>query len=114
MKVSSINNDEAIRRIKEVVRDVFDEVGIGVERIILFGSRARGDYDEGSDFDFLVVVNRDITRDEKMRLTHLINMGLARYYIPCDVLIKSRREVEDYRDFFGTATYEALREGVEI
>lgn len=31
-----------------------------VERIILFGSRARGDADVDSDYDFLIVMNTDV------------------------------------------------------
>ncbi len=40
-----------------------EKAGWQVCRIILFGSRARGDYKENSDYDFLVAINRDITRD---------------------------------------------------
>jgi len=36
-----------------------------VGKIILFGSRARGDYKEDSDWDFLIIVNEELNRKEK-------------------------------------------------
>jgi predicted nucleotidyltransferase len=32
-------------KIKKIINQVFEEKGIKVERIILFGSRARGEYE---------------------------------------------------------------------
>ena len=46
--------------IRRVVLEEAGRLGIGVERIILFGSRARGDYREGSDYDILNVVRRGV------------------------------------------------------
>ena len=101
-------------KIKEKVHEVFREANVGVNRIILFGSRARGDWKRGSDWDLLIVVDKELTRSEKMELSHLIRKELAEEYIACDVIIKSEKEIEYYKDFFGTVTYEALKEGIEI
>ena len=101
-------------KIKEKVYKIFREADVGVNRIILFGSRAREDWERGSDWDILIVVNRELARNEKMALSHLIRKELAEEYIPCDVIIKSEKEIEYYKDFFGTVTYEALKEGIEI
>ncbi|RKX63617.1 MAG: nucleotidyltransferase domain-containing protein [Thermodesulfobacteriota bacterium] len=101
-------------KIKEKVYKIFREANVGINRIILFGSRARGDWERGSDWDILIVVNKELTRNEKMTLSHLIRKELAEEYIPCDVIIKSEKEIEYYKNFFGTVTYEALKEGIEI
>jgi uncharacterized protein len=50
--------------IKQEIKDKIDffsnsirqRLGDNIRRIVLYGSRARGDYWEGSDYDFLVVV----------------------------------------------------------
>ena len=39
-------------------RRVREKLGSHLSKIMLFGSRARGDYREGSDFDFLVVLDQ--------------------------------------------------------
>jgi len=38
-------------KINKIINQVFEEKGIKVEKIILFGSRARGDFKENSDWD---------------------------------------------------------------
>jgi len=101
-------------KIKEKVYKIFREADVGVNRIILFGSRARGDWERDSDWDLLIVVDRELARNEKMKLSHLLRKELAEEHIPCDVVIKSEKEIEYYKDFFGTVTYEALKEGIEI
>jgi predicted nucleotidyltransferase len=45
-------------KIKNIINQVFEEKGIRVERIILFGSRARGDFKENSDWDLLIIVEK--------------------------------------------------------
>ena len=40
---------EVLRRIKEVISEVAIRHGIDVDKVILFGSRARGDFRENSD-----------------------------------------------------------------
>lgn len=44
--------------IEKVVRQLTETLPI--ERIILFGSRARGDADIDSDYDFLVIMDSDV------------------------------------------------------
>ena len=39
-----------------------------VKEVILFGSHARGDFTEGSDYDFLIVVDKKRMADENMLL----------------------------------------------
>lgn len=41
-----------------------EKLGNNIKQIILYGSRARGDYHEGSDFDFIVIVEH---KDKKVR-----------------------------------------------
>jgi predicted nucleotidyltransferase len=47
---SSHNN---IKIAKDIITSEFEKAGYKVINIILFGSRARGDYEKGSDYDFL-------------------------------------------------------------
>lgn len=79
-----------------------------VERIILFGSRARGDARGDSDVDLLVIEPEVEDRAAEMvRLRRL----LRPLRIPVDVLVYSHDEVERWRDQPGWAGYWALREG---
>ena len=81
------------------------------EKIILFGSRARGDADADSDLDLLVILPRLQNRaDDYVRL----RMALAPLRAPIDLLVYSSDEIAQHGHIWGTALYEALREGVVL
>ncbi len=50
---NSEKNQEAITQIKKLTEPVFKEYG--VEKAYVFGSYARGDYNENSDIDIIIV-----------------------------------------------------------
>jgi predicted nucleotidyltransferase len=78
------------------------------QRIILFGSQARGDADAGSDID-LLVVEAEVTdrRAEMVRLRRLLRELPAAF----DVLVYTQEEVERWGKEPGSAVYWALKEG---
>ncbi len=99
----SLSNDA---RLLEVVRRI--AAGFDPERIILFGSRARGDTDPESDTDLLVVVraagNRRQLAAAMDRATG--DVGLAR-----DIVVVTPEELARDCDIVGTIAWPALREG---
>jgi predicted nucleotidyltransferase len=76
--------------------------------VIVFGSCARGDADEDSDLDVLVVEPEVTSRlDEMVRLRDVLRpLG-----IPADVLVVSKKTFEDWADTPNTIVYEAAQEG---
>jgi len=78
------------------------------ERIILFGSYARGDFDRGSDLDLLVILANVANRfDEMVRLQSVLR-GLR---MPIDIVVYSANQVEERQHLRGTMLYHALTEG---
>ena len=57
---------------QEFANTVRKKLKYHVKEIILFGSHARGDFTEGSDYDFLIVVDKRRKTDEKI----LLNIGV--------------------------------------
>jgi len=43
---------------------------LGVEKVLIYGSRARGDYENGSDID--LAIYGDVTLDDRLRLSRQI------------------------------------------
>ncbi len=78
------------------------------QRIILFGSYARGDAKEDSDLDFLVVESR--IPDQRMEMVRLRRV-LRPLRIPVDVIVATEDQVEEWGALPGTALYHALKEG---
>jgi predicted nucleotidyltransferase len=99
-------------KIKEIINKVFEEKGIKVEKIILFGSRARGDFREDSDCDLLIIVEEKLSRDKRVEISHLIRRKLADEFIPSDVIIRSREEVEERQKVIGSVIKSAMEEGI--
>jgi len=92
----------------EVISCLVD--GFDPLRIILFGSRARGDSDDNSDFDLLVVLP-EVTDKHATAVAMLVALGhLA---VPVDVIPTDAAEVAAHRGSTaaGAALDAALREG---
>ena len=113
MKVNK--KDEEIRNIiKETIKKVLKQYNIKLSKIILFGSRARGDHKEDSDWDCFVIVDDELDRDKKRKIIARIRMEFARLKIPNDIIIQSSATFEKCKTDVGYLTYYVLKEGVEI
>jgi predicted nucleotidyltransferase len=94
--------DEIVRRIVEVAHP---------DRIILFGSAARGEMGPDSDIDLLVVKSGVPHRG---RLAQAIYPALFGIPVGVDVIVVTPEDVERHRDKLGTIIGPAIREGREI
>lgn len=77
-------------------------------KIILFGSYARGDADAGSDLDLIVVESE--VRDRGMEMLKLYRT-VGYIGVGVDLLVYSEKEMERRGQVPGTVIYHALREG---
>jgi len=100
--------------IRDVILRVSRELGLEVNDIILFGSRARGDFRADSDWDVLVVLSRPLERKKELEAYKRIHRELLLKGIKVDVLFISKDELEKVKDDTGFLYYYALREGVKI
>lgn len=96
---------EIERTVQEMVRRIVER--FDPERIILFGSQARGDAGPDSDIDLLVVMETDSRRRSAVD----IRMALDDIVIPKDIMVVPPDEFERHRDIVGTLAYPAVREG---
>ncbi|MDP1830510.1 MAG: nucleotidyltransferase domain-containing protein [Geothrix sp.] len=79
-----------------------------VQRVILFGSYARGTAREDSDLDFLVIeTGLKSRRAEMVRL----RASLRPLGVPVDVMVADAEQFETWKDQPGTALFEAARHG---
>ena len=90
---------EVIRRIVKTAQP---------ERIILFGSAARGEMGSGSDLDLLVIARPGTHR---RRLAQEIYVALIGVSFPVDVVVATQEDVERYGKSVGLVLEPALREG---
>lgn len=97
---------------KNIIKEALE--GIEYEKIILFGSRARGDNREDSDFDLMVVVPNGLTREKKMNISSVVVKRLAQPGLDCDVLVKSFEQIDYLKDKIGSVVKFIVKEGVVL
>jgi predicted nucleotidyltransferase len=78
------------------------------DRVILFGSWARGDANSNSDADLLVVMP---VRGSKRRKMLEISAAVHDIRIAADIVVVTPEEFREYADIVGTIVYPAVREG---
>jgi predicted nucleotidyltransferase len=106
--------NEKLNEIKRIIIEELEKENIKVHKIILFGSRARGDFKEDSDWDILVVVDRKLSFCKKWDIIDRIKLKLARNKIPNDIILKSHLELFENKNNIGSVVYYAIKEGKEI
>ncbi len=85
-----------------------------IEKIIIFGSRARGDAREDSDTDICVIM-RDSTEQEYERVnTSNIYWSFAENELTVDLIIKSSYIYNRYKDVIGSFENDIRDDGVVI
>jgi predicted nucleotidyltransferase len=96
---------EVEEKIQEMVRRIVE--GFDPERIILFGSWARGDAGPDSDVDLLVVMETESKHEAAVQILVTLDvMG-----IPKDVIVVTPEEFERRKEIVGSIAYPAHHEG---
>ncbi|MEK7398466.1 MAG: nucleotidyltransferase domain-containing protein [Candidatus Poribacteria bacterium] len=95
--------------LKEIIKRVVDVAN--PERIIMFGSAARGEASTNSDIDLLVI--KDGEYDQSL-LAGDIYMNLHGIKQAVDVVLVTSEQVERYRNTHCLVIAPALKEGKEI
>ena len=97
-------------RLRRMVDTIVSEVD--PVRIVLFGSQARGDADDTSDVDLLIVVDEPFRngRERVDTMTRLWRV-LSDIRGPKDLLVYSLEEIEKWREAPNHVIARALREG---
>ncbi|MCD6408523.1 nucleotidyltransferase domain-containing protein [bacterium] len=99
---------------KKVIVEEIEKRGLKVKKIFLFGSRAKGQFKKESDWDFYVIIDREIDFISKTKILTQIKRRLAKYKIPNDIIIQSAPVVAERKNDVGYLTYYVLKEGIEI
>lgn len=92
--------------LNEVVRRLVE--GFAPQRILLFGSQARGSGDQRSDVDLLVICD---SIDDWAQLTLAMDRSLRGMRLARDIIVMTLEEFERLREIPGTVARPAWLEG---
>lgn len=105
---------ETLSAAKGIIAEEFQKSGVNALQILLFGSRARGDFDNCSDWDFFITADKDLTFDERREIAGRIRWRLARAGLASDVIIRSASAVSKARYNTGCLAYYVFKEGIAL
>ncbi len=111
----ALSEEEVLKKIKEIILNTAKKHGIEIDKIILFGSRARGDYTEESDWDILIVTKEKLNRKKYILfysacIRSLFKNGIKRI----DLIIMEKELFEERKNIINTIANEAYAEGIVI
>jgi len=96
------------RALESFVKVLKEKYGDRIHKIVLFGSTARGEAEEESDIDVLVVVD-GVTQKDVSKIAFQI---LLKYGVVISPIVEDKLQFEKYKDY--SFHRNILREGVEI
>lgn len=84
-------------------------------RILLFGSHARGNSDNHSDYDLLVITPNALTQKEKLSWSSKMHKAIIKaIHAPIDLLLYSEEEIAKKRELPGHIVRTAIKEGISL
>ncbi len=99
----SIVSEETIQAMVDRIVEKFKP-----QKVILFGSYARGNPGKDSDVDLLVIMDY---KGRRIDLLRNIRKSLHDIRASKDIVIRSPEEVDKYSEFIGTILYPAMKQG---
>ena len=86
-----------------------------IERVVVFGSRARNEETEDSDTDICVIFKDELPREDVLRYRVAMNRAFAcDYRMPTDIVMKSSDNFNRYKGVIGSLECAIAEEGVAL
>ena len=101
---------DRLDRDNELLRTITARIAEAVrpEKIILFGSWARGEQRSHSDIDLLIIQESDLPRPQRYAQVRRLFWGMG---VPMDILVYTPEEFARYQSVPGSFTHTVAREG---
>ncbi len=97
----------------KIIKNSTDEL-LPDSRILLFGSRARQDHSDDSDYDFMIITINSFDIQQKRYYQSQLRKKLAKHKIHADIIIQSEEEIRIKKEIIGHIVRETIKEGIAI
>lgn len=113
--VEVYKNGRSLEKIKKVIIEIANKHGIEIDKIILFGSRARGDFKEESDLDLLIITKDELDESKKYSFIYKVRKEIIwKIDLPVDVIVVDKDYFNSYKNVYGSIVGMAALEGIAI
>ncbi len=103
-----------VKTTRKIITEEFLKNALEVKKILLFGSRARKNFNEESDWDFLIIIDKELNRNIKWEIILKIKRKLSKLKIPNDIIINSENQIQKNKNNVGNIIYYALKDGIAV
>jgi len=103
------------REVVGKLKGILEEIGIEYSNILLFGSRARKDFEEDSDWDFMIILRDKIDTEGKRGFWYEIYRRFHDHFplISVDIILKDEQSFEEEKRVANTISNEVYLEGIK-
>jgi len=95
--------------IKTVAKEYFPEA-----EVMLFGSRSRNSASPDSDYDILIVTDKQLSSEDKIYYRTIIRKELLKEGIRSDILIQSKKDIENKKRLPGHIIRNIFKEAIML
>lgn len=114
----SLANDRVLNRVTEIFERCSEQAEVGIVSVVLYGSRARGDYSSQSDYEFLILVEESTELEKFILLNDTLKYELLKEKcMNVKTLLYTPEIFEEilYRDkLVGTFLYMICRDNIPL
>jgi len=103
---------EKLEAIRRTIMKNAERFNVDVEKIILFGSRARGDYRDRSDWDILIIIKGKIDKGTLDDFWLQIKRELVENGVIPEIIIVNADDYSKQKHLTGYLYYWAEKEGI--
>jgi predicted nucleotidyltransferase len=105
-----VETDNVLKELKDGVKS---QLGDRLVKIVVFGSRARGDFDAESDTDIAIIV-RDLSREQKYQVLDTVAEIEMKFITSLSVIVFSENEFERLRKRERRIALDIEKEGIPL
>ena len=116
-KISSLNELNIPNQYKGFLQYFLTNISSveSIDKVILFGSCARGNLQPRSDIDLFIITNKEIDIEEEFFITDDCTPPYDNeYYVPSDIIVRSSENYNKYKNEVGMLQRQIDHEGVDL
>ena len=107
-------SESAIKDVLAELKNRLQEfLGERMVRLVLYGSKARGDYDRDSDIDIAIIV-RGLERELKSRILDIVSDIEMEHLTPLSTLVLSEEDFESLKKMERRIALDIEKEGIPL